>query len=1264
MSKIYKISLILIALLSVVEFLSAHGLGMHLYLGSQTPEVWRDFDPDFYHALTSEDSVGVMTRKFYYIGLMLPDLIDTNTQKAIRSLLITLHDTLPTDTNISLSITISRKVLGLWIRVPVRITADIRLNSYSPLRIYDETYNQVQQLMYFNGEFPNTNLTELHEMVEYARIQRWSTVDKAMIYGAYMHVIHDLYAHMVLQPALFGYPYAIEADSAFGRGLLYFPELYYELFTETYIPDWSFMEDLYKGYVTYLNCGDQRNHFSGITPYSFFTNEIGTTAVGCRGFKRVGYQDWQTLNFSPVQKFVEAAQAIGYAGPGLTQERLESYLHGAAILLYMHYGYNDSDQTYGGMFSHTNWNIEDIIRFVASPFLNQYSIQNIHVEGNAGHVGDILLEAFVDFILWSGVINLIIDPTNYARNLILRNPMLFAQKIVHLANGSSSWHREWTYFLEGTQGMDEAIDSWENDSIVTLDLKILRREIGWWDLYCQQPAPSKREFYEGEVQRALNFVDLYKLSVEHGQSYLDYESWSLARKAGVLGGMWEIDLRQSYYHQPGVLSLSFSKNNTMVYTSQDIPIEGPPAHIDLSYDLVTFGRTKVGVYGDENENEPLISDQLDGTSRHRGNLTFNAQDAVNSGVDTVHFVVKTARKDDPNQFATMFSSDYRDVYNTHSEIYTNPYYQHYFSNGNPVRSADQSPAEHPDLYWPYILPLNRVLTVLNEPANVAATVSNDYHRITLTWTDRSNYEDEYIIQKRTPDSDWQTVATLAANSNSFTDNSVDPFYDYEYRIWASGNGVTSDTVYIQVSTDRVVHENVTPNDSRLPSQLVYSDDVLHMVYSASNGDIYYKYSNDNGMTWSSGTYIGHGNRPTIAASDGYVVVVWDSSGYILYRYKNGSGFSTTYRFKPQGTRIEAYSPAVEVESDTARIAFGGNNDHAHFVFYREFPVTAPPSGISQFDTVWAYNHHIDTLRVTGIVSYSIGQSKYIAISFWSYGYIRDDVWGSEVHMYERLPGSSVWQNGLTGGAVSYEYAEYISNPVIDESAGMLFIGFSVGDVIDIWGKNIATGQDTIVTWSGAPTCGHGPLYLANGKDVLLMTYNDENSDNMELLVLKKQGGGIDHIPMSFSSHRAAGLCVRRVRTPIKDNYYALLPIDREKDGVSTRYFKNRLAYTYIVEQSPLEGEDEEVIPRSIQVDIVKNILREGEGINVKLSLPARHSVKLRIYDVTGRVVNAYKNTYDRGVRIIKLDPELPAGVYFLKAEIGGKVFTRKITIIG
>lgn len=323
---IVKILIVFVGLCMLVGVTQANGLGMHMYLGSQTPEVWQNYDPDFYNALLSDDSLGIMTRKFYYIGLILPDLVDTNAQKSIKKLIETLHDSLPLDSTITLEYTVSENILGLWIRIPLRITARVRLNSYSPLRIRDQTYNNVQQLIYFNGNFPNNNLEKLREMAEYARTHNWSPADKAMIYGAYMHVIHDLYAHMALQPTLFGYPYATESDSALERGLLYFPEWYHELFSETYIPDWSFLEDLYMRYTTYWNA-PVCNHFEGIMPYSFFTNEIRIAVGNCQYYNRVDYQDWQVLNFPPVQKFIEAAQATGYAGPGLTQERLESYLH-------------------------------------------------------------------------------------------------------------------------------------------------------------------------------------------------------------------------------------------------------------------------------------------------------------------------------------------------------------------------------------------------------------------------------------------------------------------------------------------------------------------------------------------------------------------------------------------------------------------------------------------------------------------------------------------------------------------------------------------------------------------------------------------------------------------------------------------------------------------------------------------------------------------------------------------------------------------------
>jgi len=257
----------------IVANLWGHGLATHKYIGSQTFEVWQDYDPEFYSALLRNDSVGVMTRKFYYIGLVLPDLIDTNAQKAMQALITHLYEDLPGDTTVVIDYTVQKEILGVWIRIPLRITASVHMNIFSPLRIQEATYNQVQQLMYFNGDFPNTNLTKLREMVEFAKSQGWSPVDKALIYGAYMHVIHDLYAHMVLQPALFGYPYVVESDSVVDKGLLYFPELYYELFTDTYIPDWSFMEDLYAGYSFFDDPSANGFYFS--FPYSFYTIKCG-----------------------------------------------------------------------------------------------------------------------------------------------------------------------------------------------------------------------------------------------------------------------------------------------------------------------------------------------------------------------------------------------------------------------------------------------------------------------------------------------------------------------------------------------------------------------------------------------------------------------------------------------------------------------------------------------------------------------------------------------------------------------------------------------------------------------------------------------------------------------------------------------------------------------------------------------------------------------------------------------------------------------------
>ncbi|MEO0226657.1 MAG: hypothetical protein ABIL70_01235 [candidate division WOR-3 bacterium] len=73
-----------IVLIIVPILISAHDMSLHMYIGSQTFDVWQEFDPEFYNALVSAqagwqstpttDYSKLMLLKFYYIGLTLPDL--------------------------------------------------------------------------------------------------------------------------------------------------------------------------------------------------------------------------------------------------------------------------------------------------------------------------------------------------------------------------------------------------------------------------------------------------------------------------------------------------------------------------------------------------------------------------------------------------------------------------------------------------------------------------------------------------------------------------------------------------------------------------------------------------------------------------------------------------------------------------------------------------------------------------------------------------------------------------------------------------------------------------------------------------------------------------------------------------------------------------------------------------------------------------------------------------------------------------------------
>ncbi len=84
-----------------------------------------------------------------------------------------------------------------------------------------------------------------------------------------------------------------------------------------------------------------------------------------------------------------------------------------------------------------------------------------------------------------------------------------------------------------------------------------------------------------------------------------------------------------------------------------------------------------------------------------------------------------------------------------------------------------------------------VATVLSVPGNLTAKASSS-SQITLTWTDKSSTENGFVIE-RSPvtNSSYAVVATVGANTTSFTDSGLSESTKYWYRVRAYNSDTSS-----------------------------------------------------------------------------------------------------------------------------------------------------------------------------------------------------------------------------------------------------------------------------------------------------------------------------------------------------------------------------------------------------------------------------------------------------------------------------------------
>ncbi len=807
-------------MLMAITNINAFDIDQHMYLGASNPAIWQDFDPEFgnylYFGWPPPDTIHLLTTKFYLIGLTLPDLFIPQRETACRSLITQLHS------------------------IRDSITANVPSIPFLtiPFYISDTTYHYVQTLITFNGPQPNGNFQKLWDMAKYAKDQGWTPYEKALIYGAMAHVTQDLYVGTTLIPSKFGHGYVIDSDSAINKWILNYGEFYYELLSSTYIPNWNFLKPLF-GTVQFS--GNTVNSYKiGGVQYYFQSQVDGSQPAG-----------WQELNFVPVQRFCQAATAVGYNDGSLTRERLESYLHGWAMLTFLIYGYNrDSNgnpTNMGGIKAHPDWSPHRIVAFWDS-------ISN----------GNWELRQFRNFL----------HTANFYRHFPIFGPKIdkalkaFEGRL-HEWDELSSLTDAWPLYLQTTDKFYEfytALPSSIQNSLAR-EYRLAYANLHEWNLYASTSVPYNRNSYSGEVQTSCSLSSLYKKTIKDGPTDLNeningIEVLNLSRKAGLTGGIYTAP-EEGCPRQPAVLFMGFKKDANLVWSNINA-YSGDPQLIRLHYDIILLpsyiqnfpSYTKISCKAKINTGELIDSNKVYITSsdpaRVKDSITIDLA-TINSG--TLYYDIGTAIINNNNFYTTMFSSKYDSAYNAHSEIQNNSLYQQWYNAGNSRRTQSQSPYDSCLKYWPYSLTVTRVDGwYLNSPHDLAIrSIGINTNR--LSWYDESNWEESYEIERidvvMSESRIFQSDPYSGTGLVTWDDTTAQLGHLYKYRLRAK-HGTFYSTNWSNEAMGSVAYSNFSyPTAFNNQTKIVNQGNNVYLVYCGVNNGtgVVYFHSSDYGNTW-------------------------------------------------------------------------------------------------------------------------------------------------------------------------------------------------------------------------------------------------------------------------------------------------------------------------------------------------------------------------------------------------------------------------------
>ena len=391
----------------------------------------------------------------------------------------------------------------------------------------------------------------------------------------------------------------------------------------------------------------------------------------------------------------------------LTQERLESYLHGWAILNFLLYGYRRNvgdppNVNIGGPMSHPNWHPSDICNFwddIGDDWFRMTAL------GVSQALFDSILGFRIPIIsdILRGLFNLC-GSWDITLEALARLPYSRLRNI--------SPQLDWYKYLESPEMLQEL---W---NVVPEDLKtpeaqrefnLAKRNLKVWADTAHVCKPNLRSSYADEVTFSIMLGDLYHRAMVGGSDSIGLEmngisTLLLAKKAGLTGGMFDLP-DSSYHRQPGVFYAGFEKDGHAVWDSIVLNKLGGRQPVVFKYDLIGLGSTRLSVKAKTATGVLTVASRihrLQYTYEHwKDSLVMSGLELANADACTLWFEIET--ENGMHQFTTMLSSKYDSAYQAHSAISSNLLYQQLYNAGDPTRTTSQNPFEKPDSFWPYAL---------------------------------------------------------------------------------------------------------------------------------------------------------------------------------------------------------------------------------------------------------------------------------------------------------------------------------------------------------------------------------------------------------------------------------------------------------------------------------------------------------------------------------------------------------------------------------